>query len=401
MDDVISDLVRDWKLDSTIASDGSTTQTKYVSNPATGQWRTPVKEKWERTKNLGRGTFGVVRLEHCTSGPSAGKTRAVKEIQTTFGSSTVEPIVLSRELLAVIKFSHERYRDCFVQSFGWYDSQDSIFIAMEYHPLGDLESYLSKPLPEVEARAISFQILQGLVFMHQSQFAHRDIKPGNILVQQKGPNWWVKISDFGASKQIESTALRTQVGTEPYLAPEVRGLFAPSDLDLEPNQGFSLAVDIWSVGTITFRIAAGRLPFSPQSRDLYRYVIVGSPFPSDDSLSAECTAFISSLMNPSPRQRPTAAQALASLWVSPANPSTTNLEPEVNSTASKPSSQGEEEASGCWSTFNPALGVPEAPVVVESLPENSEQSPATISTTRLSALSDSESRLFTLSASPT
>ncbi|KAH6867378.1 kinase-like domain-containing protein, partial [Thelonectria olida] len=311
MDDVISDLVRDWKLDSTIASDGCTIQTKYVSNPATGQWRTPVVEKWERAKNLGRGTFGVVRLEHCTSGPSAGEVRAVKEIQTAFGSSKVEPVVLFRELLAIIKFSHKRYQDCFVQSFGWYDAQDSIFITMEYLPLGDLELYIRNPLPEAETREISRQILQGLVFMHQSHFAHRDMKPSNILVQHEGPNWWIKISDFGASKQIESTALRTQIGTEPYLAPEVRGLYAPSDLDLEPGQvqTFSLAVDTWSVGAITFRIATGRSPF-PQSRDLYRFVVVGTSFPGDDSLSTECTNFITSAMSPSPRQRPTAAQAL-------------------------------------------------------------------------------------------
>lgn len=52
---------------------------------------------------------------------------------------------------------------------------------MEYLPLGDLESFLKKPLPESQSRSIVLQILQGLEFMHESQFAHRDMKPGVSL----------------------------------------------------------------------------------------------------------------------------------------------------------------------------------------------------------------------------
>ncbi|KAL2673991.1 hypothetical protein Neosp_012437 [[Neocosmospora] mangrovei] len=102
---------------------------------------------------------------------------------------------------------------------------------MEYLPLGDLETFLGNPLPDSEARTITEQVLQGIDFMHRSKFAHRDLKPKNILVQNKGPNWWVKISDFGCSKQSESTSLRTIIGTEPYLAPELQNVFAPSDQD--------------------------------------------------------------------------------------------------------------------------------------------------------------------------
>ena len=71
----------------------------------------------------------------------------------------------------------QQFRECFVPSFGWYRNTDSIFITMEYLPLGDLESFLSKPLPDSEAKTISEQVLQGIDFMHQSKFAHRDLKP--------------------------------------------------------------------------------------------------------------------------------------------------------------------------------------------------------------------------------
>lgn len=63
---------------------------------------------------------------------------------------------------------------------GWYDTDSSLYIAMEYFPLGDLQNYLAKrgPMHEADAREISFQVLQGLAYMHREGFAHRDIKPG-------------------------------------------------------------------------------------------------------------------------------------------------------------------------------------------------------------------------------
>lgn len=49
---------------------------------------------------------------------------------------------------------------------------------MEYIAFGDLQRYLAKPLPEVEARRITGQVLEGLGFMHDNGFVHRDLKPG-------------------------------------------------------------------------------------------------------------------------------------------------------------------------------------------------------------------------------
>lgn len=68
---------------------------------------------------------------------------------------------------------------CFVRSFGWYEGPDQLFIAMEYLELGDLYQYLydKPPLPEVEAKEIAFQVLEGLSMMHENDFAHRDLKP--------------------------------------------------------------------------------------------------------------------------------------------------------------------------------------------------------------------------------
>lgn len=59
---------------------------------------------------------------------------------------------------------------------------------MEYLPHGDLEQYLSKmpPLLEEAASLVTYQILEGLSYMHENMFAHRDLKPGVRLYSDGG-----------------------------------------------------------------------------------------------------------------------------------------------------------------------------------------------------------------------
>ena len=75
----------------------------------------------------------------------------------------------------------KQYNICFVKSFGWYESPECVFITMEYFPLGDLQNYLSSPLPEKDTQQITSQVLEGLLFMHDNGFAHRDLKPNVSL----------------------------------------------------------------------------------------------------------------------------------------------------------------------------------------------------------------------------
>ena len=105
--ETLSDLVRDWKLES-IVEDDSTLQIRHVSDAAAGLWRQRVEERWNRTRELERGSFGVVWLEECTSGPSNGQLRVVKELRKQRRS--MPPAYYSKELEAIAKFFHERVR---------------------------------------------------------------------------------------------------------------------------------------------------------------------------------------------------------------------------------------------------------------------------------------------------
>jgi hypothetical protein len=107
-------LVRDTKLE-IIVSQTHTLQVEYVSNPATGERRTRVEERWETTQDLGRGAFGQVWLEKCTAGPSPGRVRAVKAIMK--GPGVEQQTDYTRELEAIAKFSQLRVRTVGVQRF--------------------------------------------------------------------------------------------------------------------------------------------------------------------------------------------------------------------------------------------------------------------------------------------
>lgn len=71
-----------------------------------------------------------------------------------------------------------------MRSFGWYENDVSVFIAMEYFCYGDLQNYLSAPISEGEVQEITSQVLEGLSFMHDNGFAHRDLKP-NVSISSK------------------------------------------------------------------------------------------------------------------------------------------------------------------------------------------------------------------------
>ena len=126
----------------------------------------------------------------------------------------------------------------------------------------------------------------------------------------------MKIGDFGISKRIESvnTALRTVAGTQHFQAPEILG-FVDEE---EETSEYTNAVDIWSLGCVTYEVLTRKVPF-PDLRALRLYSVGREQFPTDtstaDSVSVKGIEFIKSLMAPDPSKRLTAETALAASWL--------------------------------------------------------------------------------------
>lgn len=131
----------------------------------------------------------------------------------------------------------------------------------------------------------------------------------NILVQHKGPNWWVKIGDFGISKRASESW--TRIGTPAFAAPEVFRSGRSGD-------SYTSAVDIWSLGVITFFILTGEILFKDSYR-LDQYVDGGFEFPSSSLLANQISKqghdFIQNSMAPKPENRLGVKECLQHSWL--------------------------------------------------------------------------------------
>jgi serine/threonine-protein kinase len=131
-----------------------------------------------------------------------------------------------------------------------------LLLSMEYFDGMTLASYLSR-VSQVrvdEARLILMQICDGLGAAHAAGVIHRDLKPGNILLDGEKR---VKVIDFGLAKAsffAGMTATGLILGTPEYMAPEqVRGL--PCDA----------RTDIYSLGALAYHLFTGRPPFTGET----------------------------------------------------------------------------------------------------------------------------------------
>ncbi|KAK4171416.1 putative serine/threonine-protein kinase [Triangularia setosa] len=290
----------------------------------------PVHEIWDLREEIGNGGSGVVRREERRVPPlkdksQSPKVRAVKQMEKVPQHQQRGQWNYRTELEAVVKFSQPEYAPFFVHSFGWFENQESVFLAMEILPLGDLERFKrsSPPFSEFDTSLVVWQLIQGVRHMHENGFAHRDLKPGNILIASISPVWHVKIADFGISKQAMEGVTRLHTmqisGTWGYIAPEVLGFGDGNNIGAgNTTIAYTMSVDIWAIGVIAMTLLLGREIF-PLPGDMSRYTMgqQGLDFsrgPAED-LTDDCREFIRALLAHDPVLRPTAAAALAHSWL--------------------------------------------------------------------------------------
>jgi len=142
--------------------------------------------------------------------------------------------------------------------------EGNLFICMDYYEGQTLESLIKRgPLPPAEAIRIAIQIAEGLGRAHEAGMVHRDIKPGNIMVTERGE---VKILDFGLAKLAGETRITregTMLGTVAYMSPEqLRG----DEVDSR--------TDIWSLGVVLFEMLTGHFPYPGENDAEIVYSIV-------------------------------------------------------------------------------------------------------------------------------
>ncbi|CAB0041177.1 unnamed protein product [Trichogramma brassicae] len=191
-----------------------------------------------------------------------------------------------------------------VKYYGSYFKNTDLWIVMEYCGAGSVSDIMrlrKKTLQEDEIATILSDTLKGLEYLHLRRKIHRDIKAGNILLNNEGH---AKLADFGVAGQLTDTMAKrnTVIGTPFWMAPEVI-----------QEIGYDCVADIWSLGITALEMAEGKPPYGSIHPMRAIFMIPTKPPPSfrePDQWSPEFIDFVSMCLVKNPEERATASELL-------------------------------------------------------------------------------------------
>jgi len=221
---------------------------------------------------------------------------AVKVIDTS-GSRGGRGAQVVQEAEIAMRLDHPNI----AKAFGFVQIQARLMVYIEHIAGGTLERLLAcyGAISETRARQMVREIVSGLEYLHGQQIYHRDLKPANTLLSTAG----IKLVDFGTSK---AGRCQTMVGTNLYMAPEVRGT---TDYESGEDSYVGSAADIWSLGCTVIEILTGCRPVAVR-HDL----TVTNPL-VPEAASADARDLLQSTVHKTPSKRPTATELLGHRWL--------------------------------------------------------------------------------------
>ncbi|KAK5780016.1 hypothetical protein RI543_002556 [Arxiozyma heterogenica] len=226
-----------------------------------------------------------------------------------------------KQIFRELQFNRSFKSDYIVRYYGMFRDElnCSIYIAMEYMGGKSLDAVYKNLLArggrisEKVLGKIAEDVLRGLSYLHEKKVIHRDIKPQNILFNEKGE---VKLCDFGVSGEAVNSLATTFTGTSFYMAPErIQG---------EP---YSVTCDVWSLGLTILEVAQGHFPFGSEKItvniapiELLVMILTFTPELRDEpenniSWSNSFKSFVEYCLKKDPKERPSPRQMLKHPWI--------------------------------------------------------------------------------------
>jgi serine/threonine-protein kinase len=220
--------------------------------------------RYKVVDRIGRGAMGVVYSAH---DELMGRDVAVKVMMTDLEGEPDIRARFMREAQVSAKLAHRNI----VTIFDIGEDNGRLFIVMELLRGDTLDRTLKQRAFSIEEKVdLTLEVCEGLAVASAAGVCHRDVKPGNLFVQNDGG---LKILDFGIARLASSsmTASGFIVGTPDYMSPEqARG--TPVD---ERS-------DIFSVGAVLYLMLTGRKPFvAPDLPAVLHKVVSEEPPPID------------------------------------------------------------------------------------------------------------------------
>lgn len=255
--------------------------------------------RYRLDSKLGGGGMGAVWLARDTR---LGRDVAVKQVVSIAdlhpdAADEVRRRTL-REGRIAAQLTHEH-------AIGMYDvalDAGEPWLVMEYLPSRSIAEVMNavETLPPHEVAQIGADIADALAAAHAAGIVHRDIKPGNILVAERGNDLGVvKISDFGiAMAKGDSDHSGVIAGTPAYFAPEVARGNDPTE-----------ASDVFSLGATLYTTVEGQPPFGFEADSIALLHRVARAEIIPPTRTGPLTDILLAMLEPDPARRPTMAQA--------------------------------------------------------------------------------------------
>jgi serine/threonine-protein kinase len=182
------------------------------------------------------------------------------------------------------------------------------YLTMRLIEGGTLTDHLPRLVRDVRAVAeLMVKVARAVDYAHQRGILHRDLKPGNILLDQQGEP---HVADFGLAKRVtEEGALTTSgaiVGTPWYMSQEQAG---------GQTRGLTTSTEVYSLGVILYELLTGRVPFrGADVLDTLLQVRQNAPVPPralNERIDADLETIVLKCLRKEPGQRYGTAAALA------------------------------------------------------------------------------------------
>lgn len=181
-----------------------------------------------------------------------------------------------------------------VQFYSFFDDPQNVYIILELCKKRSMMELHKrrKVITDFECRYYINQILDGLKYLHDRKIIHRDLKLGNLFLNDELN---VKIGDFGLATTIayDGERKKTICGTPNYIAPEILN-----------KKGHSYEVDIWSVGCVMYTLLAGKPPFETKTLKETYGRIRKCEYKLPSAVRASAADMIVAMLQPYPEKRP-------------------------------------------------------------------------------------------------
>jgi len=208
-----------------------------------------LQKKYQITRELGQGAYGIV----CAAkNIQTGQEVAIKKVTKIFEKPILAKRAL-RELKLLVHFNgHENITSIIDMDIADTEDYNEIYLGEELME-ADLHQIIrsEQPLTDAHYQYFIYQVCRGLKYIHSANVLHRDLKPGNLLVNA---DCELKICDFGLARGFSDSPeanagfMTEYVATRWYRAPEIMLSF----------KCYTKAIDMWSVGCILAELLGGK-----------------------------------------------------------------------------------------------------------------------------------------------